>query len=157
MPRDAIDRSLCSKLLQLASVVITIMTKTLYPDARGMQSMPQLWKSLHRRWSRPSQETEVEWNDDLVGFFNAVPRRDIVEAVTLLTEQFLEHTGSTVLSIDLTSRTGHQGNPRGKARVSSKRCWVKDVPTTVQVSFLGHVRIIKASDMFEGVLEPYKS
>ena len=34
--------SLCSKLLQLASIIITIMTRTLYADAPGLQSMPQL-------------------------------------------------------------------------------------------------------------------
>ena len=61
--------SLCSKLLQLASIVITIMTRTLYPDAPGLQSMPQLWRSLHRHWSKRSSEPDQEWNDDLVGFF----------------------------------------------------------------------------------------
>ena len=75
--------SLCSKLLQLASIVIIVMTRTLYPDAPGMQSMPQLWRSLHRHWSKPGHEPDQEWNDDLVGFFHAVPRQDIVRAVGL--------------------------------------------------------------------------
>ena len=59
---------LCSKFLQLASFVITIMTRTLYPDAPGMQSMLQLWRSLHHHWSKPSHEPDLEWTDDLVGF-----------------------------------------------------------------------------------------
>ena len=93
--------SLCSKLLQLASIVITDMTRALYPDALGLQSMPQLWRSLHRHWSKPSSEADQEWNDDLVGFFSAVPRQDIIRAVTVLTEQFLKQSRCTVLSVDL--------------------------------------------------------
>ena len=125
--------SLCSKLLQLASIVITIMTRTLHPDAPGLQSMPQLWRSLHR--SKPSSESDQEWNDDLVGFFNAVPRKDIIHAVNLLTEQFLKQSGCTVLSVDLLSKSGHQGKPRGRMCSSFKRCWVEDIPLIVQVSF----------------------
>ena len=127
--------SLCSKLLQLASIVITIMTRTLYPDARGLQSMPQLWRSLHRHWSKPRSEPDQEWNDDLVGFFNAVPRKGIIRAVNVLTEQFLKQSGCTVLSVDLLSKSGHQGKPRGRMCSSFKRCWVEDMPLIVQVSF----------------------
>ena len=67
--------------------------------------------------------------------FNADPRQDIVCAVTALTEQFLEQSGCTVLSVDLLSKSGHQGKPRGKTRSSFKRCWVEDIPLIVQVSF----------------------
>ena len=127
--------SLRSKLLQLASIVITSMTRTLYPDAPGLQSMPQLWRSLHRPWSKPSSEPDQEWNDDLVGFFNAVPRKDRIHAVKLLTEQFLKQSGCTVLSVDLLSNSGHQGKPSGRMCSSFKRCWVEDIPSIVQVSF----------------------
>ena len=127
--------SLCNKLLQLASIAITIMTRALYPDTPGLQSMPQLWRSLHRHWSKPSAEPEQEWNDDLVGFFNAVPRKDIIRAVNVLTEQYLKQSGCTVLSVDLLSTSGHQGKPRGRMCSSFKRCWVEDMPLIVQVSF----------------------
>ena len=101
--------------------------------APGMQSMPQLWRSLHRHWSNPSTEPDQEWNDDLVGFFNAVLRQDIICAVTVLTEQFLEPSGCTVLLVDLLSKSGHQG--RGTTCSSFKRCWVGDIPWIVQVCF----------------------
>ena len=127
--------SLCSKLLQVAAIVISIMTKTLYPDAPGMQSMPQLWQWLHQHWAKPNALPDQEWNDDLVGFFNAVPRRDIAAAVTLLTEQFLNHFSRRVLSVDIASRTGHRGKPRGRNTSQLKRCWVQDIPSIVEVSF----------------------
>ena len=41
---DLYAQSLCSKLLEVASIVLTVMAKTLYSDSPGMQSMPQLWK-----------------------------------------------------------------------------------------------------------------
>ena len=72
------SQSLCSKLSEMASVALTLIAKTLYSDSPGMQSMPQLWKSLHKHWARPSADEEVEWNDDLVGLFNAVARKDIL-------------------------------------------------------------------------------
>ena len=39
----------------MASIVLTVMAKTLYSDSPGVQSMPELWKSLHRHWARPSE------------------------------------------------------------------------------------------------------
>ena len=123
---------------QVASTCVNCqynMACTLYPDAPGMQSMPQLWRSLHRHWSKPSHEPDQEWNDDLAGSFNAVLCQDIVRAVIALTEQFFEHSGCTVLSVDLLSKSGHQRQPRGRTRSSFKRCWVEDIPLIVQVSF----------------------
>ena len=81
--------SLCSKLLllQLAPIVLSLIMKRLCPDSPGMQSMPQLWKSLHSYWVKPTGQYDKEWNDDLVGFFNAVPRKDILQEVIDITEE----------------------------------------------------------------------
>ena len=68
-------------------------------------------------------------------FFNAVPRQDIVHAVTVLTEQFFKQSGCTVLSVELLSKSGHQGKPRGRTCSSFKHFWVEDIPLIVQVSF----------------------
>ncbi|CAE7402099.1 unnamed protein product [Symbiodinium sp. CCMP2592] len=100
------SNSLCSKLLQLTSIALTLMVKTLFADSPGMQSMPQLWKSLHAYWAKPSQEENVEWNDDLVGFFNAVPRKDIMHSVRLIVQEYCQISGCSILSIDMLSRTG---------------------------------------------------
>ena len=109
-------QSLRSKLLEMASIALTVIAKTLYSDSPGMQSMPQLWKSLHRHWARPSEEHDVEWNDDL----NAVPRKDILRSVHTRVREYQQHTGCSVLSLDLLSKTGHPGNPRGRTKSRSQ-------------------------------------
>ena len=100
-----------------------------------MQSMPQLWKSLNRHWARPSEEDDVEWNDDLVLFFNAVPRKDILRSVQTTVREYQQLTGCSVLSVDLLSKRGHPGNPRGRTKSSLKRCWISDIPDIVDLSF----------------------
>ncbi|CAE7203288.1 unnamed protein product [Symbiodinium sp. CCMP2592] len=129
------SNSLCSKLLELTSIALTLMVKTLFADSPGMQSMPQLWRSLHAYWAKPSQEEDVEWNDDLVGFFNAVPRKDIMHAVHLIVQEYCQTSGCSILSIDMLSKTGHPGKPRGRTKSNLKRCWVSDVPLIVDLSF----------------------
>ena len=123
-------QSLCSKLLEMASIALTVIAKTLYSDCPGMQSVPQLRKSLHRHWARPSEAHDVEWNDDVVGFFNAVPRKDILRPVHTLVREYQQHTGCSVLSIDLLSKTGHPGNPRERTKSSLKHCWIHDIPAS---------------------------
>ena len=97
--------------------------------------MPQLWKSLHRHWARPSEEDDFEWNDDLVGFFNAVPRKDILRSVQTVVREYQQHTGCSILSVDLLSKTGHPGKSRGRTKSSLKRCWISDIPDIIDLSF----------------------
>ena len=129
--------ALCSKLLELASVALTLIVKTLYADNPGLSSMLQLWQAIHEHWSSPRNmaEADVEWNDDLVGFFNAVPRADILKAVHCIVQEYSQRTGHTVLAIDLLSKSGHPGQPRGKTKSSLKRIWVQDLPSIVELSF----------------------
>ena len=128
-------QSLCSKLLEMASIALTVIIETRNSDSPGMQSMPQLWKSLHKFLAGPSEEHDVEWNDDLVGFFNAVPRKDMLRSVHTIVREYQQHTGCSVLSIDLLSKTGHPGNPRGRTKSSLKRCCIHDIPAIVELSF----------------------
>ena len=129
------SQSLCCRLLELASITLTMMQKSLYFNVPGMASMPQIWKELHSFLADPTSGPLTEWNDDLVGFFNAVPRADILKAVSHLVEEFLDKVGSPVVSVDLRSKTSHLGNPRGRNVSNHKRCWITDIPDIVQVSF----------------------
>ena len=65
--------------------------------------MLQLWQAIHKHWSSPrnTAEADVEWNDDLVGFLNAVPRADILKAVHCIVQEYNQRTGHAVLAIDL--------------------------------------------------------
>ena len=99
---------------------MTLIVKTLYADSPGLLSMPQLWQALHKHWSSPQNmaEADVEWNDDLVGFFNAVPRADILKSVHHIVKEYIQLTGHTVLAVDLLSKSGHPGQPRGKTKLN---------------------------------------
>ena len=123
--------SLCSKLLQLASIVTTIMTRALYPDAPGLQSMPQLWRSLHRHWPKPSPEPDQEWNDDLVSFFKCGASSGHNTCCHCADGTIFE----TIGLYSPVCRLVVQFRPSGRTCSSFKRCWVEDIPLIVQVSF----------------------
>ena len=98
---------------------------------------PSYGKLFTHHWSssRNGDEADVEWNDDLVGFFNAVPRADILKAVHCIVKEYSQQTGHTVLAIGLLSKSGHPGKPRGKTKSSLKRLWIQDLPSLVELSF----------------------
>ena len=75
--------------------------KTLFPDAPGSGSMPSIWKQLHQFLAKPDN---CHFPSDLAGFFNAVPRADIISSVQWLVCQYQETTGHEVLSIHLASK-----------------------------------------------------
>ena len=80
-------------------------------------------------------EADVEWNDDLVGFFNTVPRADILKSVHCIVQGYSQLTGHTALAVDLLSKSGHPGQPRGKTESALKRVWIQDLPSIVELSF----------------------
>eukprot|EP00439_Symbiodinium_sp_Y106_P044044 s2796_g5.t1 len=80
-----------------------------------------------KHWAKPSAEAEVEWNDDIVGFCNAVPRRDILRSVQIVVREYHQLTGCSVLSVP--------GNPRGRTKSNLRRCWIADIPDIVELSF----------------------
>ena len=130
-------RIIMQQALGASFCALTLIVKTLYADNPGLLSMPQLWQAIHNHWSssRNGDEADVEWNDDSVGFFNAVPRADILKAVHCIVKEYSQQTGHTVLAIDLLSKSGHPGQPRGKTKSSLKRVWIQDLPSIVELSF----------------------
>ena len=102
--------SLRSKLLELASVALTLIVKTLYADSPGLLSMPQLWQAIHKHWSSPRNvaEADVEWN---------ASRR------------------ATLYWLSISFPNRHPGQPRGKTKSSLKRIWIQDLPSIVELSF----------------------
>ena len=54
------------------------MIRLVWPEAMGMATTPQLWKSLRNFLQRTHPTVHLaEVNDDLVGFFNSVLRQQI--------------------------------------------------------------------------------
>ena len=73
-------------VLKVAALVLSEVTKDVFPDSFGRLNLSTLWPSLHRYvdevvlpW-RESTEFEVVC-DDLVGFFNSLPIDRITQAV----------------------------------------------------------------------------
>ena len=65
-------------------------------------TLPCLWRSLRRYFEEFLSWTHVEeGNDDLVGFFNSVPRQMILASLDLLTKQCQDTAGFKMFAVDL--------------------------------------------------------
>ena len=97
--------SLLSKLLAAASLAITSMLESLWPNAPGLQSMPKLWGLLHQFLREAPVELELcEWNDDLIGFFNNVPRHQIIDALRSVVQQFFNSFNQVFIPVDIVKK-----------------------------------------------------
>ena len=80
--------------IESASVSIHVLPSTDATHCIGKVwtlTLPCIWKSLHRYFEEsPSWIQLEERNDDLVGFFNSVPRQMILTSLDLLTKQYQE-------------------------------------------------------------------
>ena len=79
-------RSLMALVLKVAALVLSEVTKDVFPNSFGRLNLSTLWPSLHRYVDevvlplRGTTEFEVVC-DDLVGFFNSLPIDRITQAV----------------------------------------------------------------------------
>ena len=92
------------KLLAGAAYAIQLMLRTSW---QGLDlSIPEIWSQIHRfLHEMPSSVLLGEFNDDLVGFFNHVPREMIVSALQMLTQDYQRDTGVSMFTIDLRKAT----------------------------------------------------
>ena len=83
--------SCIKELLKAASQAILLMIRLVWPEAMGMATTPQLWQSLHDFLQRTRPTIHLaEVNDDLVGFFNSVPRQQILDSLSRLVTLYQE-------------------------------------------------------------------
>ena len=128
------------KLLNATAYVIQLMVRTIWPSIE--ESLPATWRKLHFLLrDLPTHVQLLEFNDDLVGFFNSVPRDMIVHALEVLIQQYVESTGTDMFAIDLrankpTSERALPHRPRGGASVHTRVLHLKHVVSVVQLSFL---------------------
>ena len=128
------------QLLKAASHAIVLMINTAWDRAFGLEPTPVIWNRLHEFFKRtPAHAHLLEINDDLVGFFNSVPREQIVQSLNMLISKYrsLGYPPDTSVSLTKAScaETAWPGKPQGKSTKQVKYLQVQDLPDIVQLSF----------------------
>ena len=105
-----------------------------------MATTPQLWKSLHEFLQRtPSAIHLAEVNDDLVGFFNSVPRQQILDSLSRLVGLYQERDFPPRITVSLRKLSNSEyawpGKPWARGAKHLKYLHVSDLESIVSVSF----------------------
>ena len=115
--------------------------QSVWPETFGHSTTPQIFLRLHK-FLRSMHEGSYELlNDDLVGFFNAIPQSRIMTTVNLLISQFKHrfpgHSG--VLTVNLSPLQKHfrtfSGTVRSLHKMNFRSIHLEDVSDLVQLSF----------------------
>ena len=127
------------KLLAAAAYAIQLMLNTVW---NGLDlSLPEIWRRIHHfLQDMPSSVELLKFNDDLVGFFNSVPREMIISALQLLIRDYQQKTGVQVLTIDLRKSTASAQRalpqkPRGGSSGNIRVLDAQHLVSIVQLSF----------------------
>ena len=134
------SNSCIKELLKAASQAILLMIRLVWPEAMGMATTPQLWKSLHEFLQRTHSTVHLaEVNDDLVGFFNSVPRQQILDSLSRLVTLYQERDFPPRITISLrklsNSECAWPGKPWARGAKHLKYLHVSDLESIVSVSF----------------------
>ena len=134
------SNSCIKKLLIAAAQAILLMVRLIWPEAMGLATTPQLWRSLHEFLRRtPSEVHLAEVNDDLVGFFNSVPRQQILDSLSILVQMYSDRHYPSHISVCLKKQPNCEsawpGKPVAKGAKSIKFLHVSDLPAVVSTSF----------------------
>ena len=131
------------RLLAAAAYAIQLMLSSVW-DGLDL-SMPAIWRQTHQYLQdMPSSVGLLEFNDDLVGFFNSVPREMIVSALELLIREYYQHTGVSIFTVDLRKSTASvqralPHKPRGGRSKQLHTLELKHLVSIVQLSFCSGV------------------
>ena len=134
------SNSCIKELLKVASQAILLMIRLVWPEAMGLATTPQLWKSMHSFLHRIHPTIHLaEVNDDLVGFFNSVPRKQILDSLSALIELYQSSEYPKHISICLQKRPNCEsawpGKPRARGAKHIRFLHVSDLTDIVKVSF----------------------
>ena len=90
------------KLLIAASQAIVLMINSVWYRGLGQLTTPCIWKAIHDIFQSPDDSIHLaEINDDLIGFFNSVPRDAIQDALDALISDFQQLRGGSQIAINL--------------------------------------------------------
>ena len=134
------SNSCIKELLKAASQAILLMIRLVWPEAMGLATTPQLWKNMHSFLHRVHPTIHLaEVNDDLVGFFNSVPRQQILDSLSALIELYQRREYPHHISVCLQKRPNCEsawpGKPRAKGAKHIRFLHVSDLIDIVKVSF----------------------
>ena len=134
------SNSCIKELLKAASQAILPMIRLVWPEAMGLAATPQLWKNMHRFLHRVHPTIHLaEVNDDLVGFFNSVPRQQILDSLSALIELYQHREYPQHISVCLQKRPNCEsawpGKPRARGAKHIRFLHVSDLIDIVKVSF----------------------
>ena len=132
--------SCIKELLKAAAQAILLMIRLVWPEAMGLATTPQLWKSLHGFLYRTHPTVHLaEVNDDLVSFFNSVPRQQILDSLLALIRLYQDREYPQHISVCLQKRPNCEsawpGKPWARSAKHVRFLHVSDLIDIVKVSF----------------------
>ena len=96
------SNSCIKKLLIAAAQAIRLMVRLVWPEAMGSATTPQLWRSRQEFLRRTHSAVHLaEVNDDLVGFFNSVPRQQFLDSLSMLVQMYTDRNYPLHISVSL--------------------------------------------------------
>ena len=132
--------SVLARLLAAASQAIALMIHTVWWDGLGLDTMPRLWQRMHTFFrDTPSEVHLQEVNDDLIGFFNSVPRLEILRALDCLMAEYKAAGHEADITVVMRPQQGQEkafpGRPWGGCSRGLKAIRQSDLAHIVELSF----------------------
>ena len=130
--------SMLCRLLLATSQATTLMLQTVWWDGFGCDVKPWLWQRIHD-FFKQTHHFVLLVEADLTGFFNAVPRCQILSALECLQRDYSEAGCPDCFSVTLSPRPGQgkafPGKPRGGQTAACKCLYHRDIIDIAQLSF----------------------
>jgi len=150
-----------SKLLKATAMVINEIIKTVWKDAMGLTPMPITFKQLHSFLSKlpPHRQDDptthyTHINDDLVGFFNALPQQQILQDYDLLVQTYLQQTGNILSTTTFTADLSHKSTSLFRVHTGTIKYSTKAAHNLVycKTVHLEHIRLIIQTSFTTGLV-----
>ena len=134
------SNSCIKELLKAAAQAILLMIRLVWPEAMGLATSPKLWKSMHDFLRRTHPTIHLaEINDDLVDFFNSVPRQQILDSLSALIRLYQDREYPQYISVCLQKRPNFEsawpGKPWARGAKHIRFLHVSDLTDIVKISF----------------------
>ena len=130
--------------MQTTARTIDLMCSQLWEQNFGQLSIPSIWAKVHHHFeTTPSSVMFQAINDYLIGVFNSVPQRRLLQAVQSLVHHWQASHGSVDISIDVKTKgpvqhTSFIGSCN-KTRHSTRTVAVEDIFPIVQATLKTNV------------------